>query len=91
MKEIIKTVTAEQTVYEITKEELDKIKKIERTKGREDIVEYLRFVLLNYYLKINIGAACQIVEDICDFIKYGHSIKNTRNISFDEFVGRYRS
>lgn len=38
MKEIKREVTTEQVVYEITKEELDSIKREERNKGRDDVL-----------------------------------------------------
>lgn len=44
MKEFENEITTKQIVYEITKEELEEIKRTERNKGRYDIIEYLNFI-----------------------------------------------
>lgn len=91
MKEIEKEITTKQVIYEITKEELEKIKTNERNNGRYDIIEYLKFAISNYHLKMNLGGATQLVSDICDFIMdRTNNIQNTSNRSFDEFIRRYR-
>ena len=91
MKEFTRTVEKEQIVYEITKEELDKIKREERVKGRYDIVEYARFAWNNYYLQLNTGCKIRFVKDLFDFVvNEDDSIKNIYNLSFHEYVKKYR-
>lgn len=91
MVEIVKEVTQKQVVYEITKEELEAIKREERNKGRNDIAEYIGFSIRNFYLKWNVGGALEFITCLVDFINKDTSmIENTYDYSFEDFVNEYR-
>ena len=67
MKEIKREVTTEQTVYEVTKEELEKIKHDARIEGRYDILKYFCFALQNYRYELN-----TLKLPKCNFFKFTH-------------------
>ena len=91
MKEIKKEITTEKVVYEITKEELEKIKRDERSKGRYDVIDYLGFSLGNYRYKINFAGMRSLIENIVDFILDNtNNIENTYGYNFNEYVRKYR-
>ena len=87
MKEIKREVVTQQTIYEVTKEELDKIKQDARLEGRKDILEYIIFAVKHYYFKMNIGGMCECYHDIVKFV-VGDSdrIKNTADYSFWDYI-----
>ena len=92
MQEIEKEITTKQVVYEITKEELERIKIEERNKGRYDIVEYLKFAIKYYHYELNLGGVSNLVSDIIDFVTdRTNNIGNNYGYSFDEYVRRYRT
>lgn len=91
MKEIKREVTTEQVVYEITKEELEKIKIEERNKGRYDIIAYIGFSLKNFQYKLNFGGASEFISDLADFISdRSNTIRNSYKYSFWDFIKQYR-
>lgn len=51
MKEFEREVISKQIVYEITKEELEAIKRDAREKGRVDVAEYIGFCWVKFYLE----------------------------------------
>lgn len=86
MKEIKKEVITEQTIYEITKEELDKIKKDKRIEGIQDISNYVLFSLKNYKYKLNITGVYDLIVAIIDFLdNKTNIIENTYGYSFEDF------
>ena len=92
MKEIKKEITTEQIVYEVTKEELEKIKRDERNKGIYDIIGYLRFSIKNYRYKLNLGGMQSLLGNIIDFISDNtNNIENTYGYSFNEYIRKYRT
>lgn len=91
MKEIKKEITTEQVVYEISKEELERIKREERNKGRDDMAGYLCFAIKNYYLEFNLAGICEIFADLSAFFnKDTVTIKNVYGYSFRDYVEIYR-
>ena len=91
MKEIKKEIVTEQVVYEITKEELEKIKRDERNKGRYDIMNYLKFSIGNYCYEINLAGMRNLIGNICDFVTGNtNNIENTYGYNFSEYVRKYR-
>lgn len=91
MKEIKKEITTEQVVYEISKEELESIKREERNKGRYDIIYYIAFALKNYLYEINIAGMRNIIDDLIDFVlDRTNTISNTYGYSFRDYVKKYR-
>ena len=92
MKEIKREVTKEQTVYEITKEELEEIKRIERGRGRNDIIGYVGFCGENYKLQLNIAGCVKFCEEIIDFmLDRTNYISNVYGYSFKDYLRKYRS
>ena len=91
MKEIKREVVTQQTIYEVTKGELDKIKQEARLEGRKDILEYIIFAVKHYYLTMNIAGMCECYHDIVKFVA-GDSdrIKNTANYSFLDYINNYK-
>lgn len=87
MTEIKREVVKEQIIYEITKEELDKIKKDERNKGRAEMISYIGFCLSNFPYKLNLGGVSEFISQLCDFIKGTTiGIENTYNYSFSDYI-----
>lgn len=92
VKEFTRTVEKEQTVYEITKEELDEIKRKARNNGRYDIIEYVIFAWNNYYLQLNVGGKHQFLIDMFNcIVNEEDTIKNIHNLSFKDYVKKYRN
>lgn len=91
MKEIRKEITTEQIVYEITKEELEKIKRDERVNGRYDIIRYLIFTMQHYRYELNVGGMMKFIKELIQFLGgETNVIKNTFRYSFDDYVLKYR-
>ena len=91
MKEFEKEITTKHVVYEITKEELDKIKREERYKGRMDIIEYIRFSIKNFYLELNYKGTIEACCNVLDFINdETNTIKNVYGYSFQDFIKKER-
>ena len=90
MKEIKREVTTEQVVYEITKEELDSIKREERNKGRDDVLGYIGFSIKNYRYEITIAGIKKFVEELVDFLSDRTStIQNIYGYSFWDYIKKY--
>lgn len=87
MKEFEKESTIKKTVYEITKEELDEIKRVERNRGRQDIVSYLRFSIEHYTWKLNLKGQLNWLQECINFLhdKQG-IISNWYNYSFHDYI-----
>ena len=87
MKEIKKEIVKEQIIYEITKEELDKIKKDERNKGRDEMISYVGFCLSNFSYELNLYGISEFISQLCTFIK-GKSIgiDNAYEYSFYDYL-----
>ena len=91
MKEVRKEILTEQIVYEITKEELEEIKRNERTNGRYDIVGYLSFAMKNYIYEINLGGMMSLIKEIIKFLNdETNTISNTYGYSLNNYIRRYR-
>lgn len=87
MKEIKKEVTKEQIVYEITKEELEAIKRKERIGGRNDILGYMRFSIKFYRYKLNIRGMELLIENLIDFVSgKTNIIENACGYSLHDYV-----
>lgn len=92
MKEFTRTVEKEEIVYEITKQELLKIRNEERVKGRMDIVEYVTFTFDHFYLKLNTGGKLEFMKQLFHFIvNDAPGIENTYRLTFQEYIKKYRS
>lgn len=91
MKEFEKEIITKQIVYEITKEELDKIKREERNNGRYDVIEYLSFTINKYALVFNLSGQLNWLKEAIDFL-YGRTniINNKYGYSFKDFVKEER-
>jgi hypothetical protein len=87
MTEIKREVVKEQIIYEITKEELEQLKRDERIKGRHEVCDYIDFCLRNFRFELNVGGLCRLIPQLCDFIR-GTSvgIENTYNYSFKDYI-----
>ena len=91
MKEIKREVTKKQIVYEITKEELNKIKQEARNEGRQDVLEYIRFAIKRYRLKMNFRGITEFFYELVDFVcQESHTIRNTANYSFWDYINNFR-
>ena len=91
MKEIKREVTTEQVVYEITKEELDSIKREERNKGRDDVLGYIGFSIKNYRYEITIAGIKNFVKELVDFLSdRTNTIQNIYGYSFWDYIKKYR-
>lgn len=91
MKEIKREVTKEQIVYEITKEELNKIKQEARNEGRQDVLEYIRFAIKRYRLRMNFGGITEFFSELVDFVcQESYTIRNTANYSFRDYIDNFR-
>lgn len=91
MKEFEKEITTKQIVYEITKEELDEIKRVERNNGRYDVIEYLSFTINKYALAFNLYGQLNWLREAINFL-YGrtNSIDNIYGYSFKDFIRERR-
>lgn len=87
MKEFKKNIVTEHVVYEITKEELEKIKEEERRKGRQDVIEYLNLTIQKYVRVFNLSGQLNWLREAIDFL-YGrtNSIDNLHGYSFQDFI-----
>ena len=91
MKEIKREVTKEQIVYEITKEELNKIKQEARNEGRQDVLEYIHFAITRYHLRMNFGGITEFFFELINFVcRKSHTIGNTANYSFWDYIKNFR-
>jgi hypothetical protein len=96
MKEIKKEVVTEEVVaYELTKEELEEIKRKERNRGRtegiHDFGEYIWFCRENSAYVFNYGWTMRFVKDLLLFFNGEQDyIENKYNYSFKEFLKRYK-
>lgn len=91
MKAIKRSVTESKVFYEISEDELNKIKREERAKGRQDVAEYIDFAYCNYIYKINIGGAFDFIKDVIKFCRFEiNNIDNNYKYNFFDFVKRYR-
>jgi len=91
MEEVRQVISVEQTTYVLTKEELEKLKKDERIKGRNDILDYLQFSIKNYRYEMNIYGMKQLIVDIIDFItKTKNIVDNTYRYSFSDYIKRFK-
>lgn len=93
MKEFEKEIVTKQTVtvYEITKEELEKIKEEERYEGRQDVIEYIKFCAKYFTFNLNLPGIGKFVGCLGNFI-HGRSntIDNIYNYSFYDFIKEKR-
>lgn len=91
MKEFEKEIVTKKIVYEITKEELDEIKRAERNNGRYDVIEYLSFTINKYTLVFNLSGQLSWLNEAINFI-YGrtNSIDNKYGYSFKDFIKKER-
>ena len=87
MKEIKRQVVTEETVYEITAEELENIKKRARYQGRRDVIEYLKMTIQNYKYTFNLYGLAEFVSDLTDFLSgVSNIIPNTKSESFFDYI-----
>ena len=91
MIEKVINVTEEKIIIEITKEELEEIKKKQRKLGRDDVAGYITFSLINCKLQMNIGGVFKFVHDLMDFLnKNTDYIPNTFGYTFSDYLNEYR-
>lgn len=91
MKEIKKEITREEIVYEVTKEELDSIKREERIKGRNDVMDYIGFSMHNYHYKMNLGGMQSFLCELIDFVADKTiTIQNVYGYSFKDYINKYK-
>lgn len=87
MKEITRRVEKEETVYEVTAEELENIKKRARYQGRRDVIGYLQKVMKNYRYTFNLYGIAEFISDLTDFLDGSTNIiPNTELESFYDYV-----
>lgn len=87
MLEIKKEVVKEQIVYEVSKEELEKIKRDELNKGRKEMLNYIGFCIVNFPYELNLYGVTELTSGICKFIN-GETvgIPNKHKYSFMGYV-----
>ena len=100
MKEIKREVVTEEVIaYEITKEELEKIKQEERKCGRtegrkqcfKDIARYFWFCKENSAYVFNYGYTMIFCKDVLLFLDGQQDfVENKYNYSFKEFLEKYK-
>lgn len=87
MKKYKKETVISEEFYEISKEELEKIKKQERARGRSELAEYILFCYSNYILKMNLGGLLEFLKEILGFLnREKDGISNKYEISFFEYI-----
>ena len=87
MKEFIRKTENTEIVYEITKEELEMTKKLEREKGRQDVIGYLAFSLKNYRYELNLKGLNNLVHNLVDFLSgKTNTIENLYGYSFYDYI-----
>lgn len=87
MKEITRRVEKEETVYELTAEELENIKKRARYQGRRDVIGYLQTAMKNYRYTLNLYGIVEFVSDLTDFLNGSTNIiPNTNSESFYDYM-----
>lgn len=95
MKEIKREVVTEEVIaYELTKEELDKIKQEERNRGRaggiDDIRRYFWFCKENSAYVFNYGYAMRFLKDVLLFLDGQQDyVENKYGYSFKEYLKRF--
>ena len=91
MIEKVINVTEEKIIIELTKEELEEIKKKQRKLGRDDVVGYIAFSLKNYKLKMNLGGIFEFIHNLIDFLnKDTEYIPNAFRYTFLDYLNEYR-
>lgn len=92
MKEIKRNVTELKTLYEISEDELIKIKRKERAKGRQDVAEYIDFAFCNYIYEMNIRGMMGFIERLIKFCRLEiNNIDNYYKYNLSDFVKKYRN
>ena len=85
MKEIKRNVTELKTLYEISEDELIKIKRKERAKGRQDVAEYIDY-------EMNIRGMMGFIERLIKFCRLEiNNIDNYYKYNLSDFVKKYRN
>lgn len=91
MKEFEKEITQKQVMYEISKEELESIRREERNKGRDDILGYIGFSMKNYRYETTIAGIVNLVREVVDFVSNRtNTIQNVYGYSFSDYINKYR-
>ena len=87
MKKYEKQITVSEEFYEISKEELEKIKKAERVRGRTELADYILFCYSNYIFKINVGGVFEFLKEVLDFLaRKKDEISNKYEIGFFDYA-----
>ena len=87
MKKYEKQITVSKEFYEISKEELEKIKKAERVRGRAELADYILFCYSNYIFKINVGGVFEFLKEVLDFLtRKKDEISNKYEIDFFDYA-----
>lgn len=87
MKKYEKQITVSEEFYEISKEELEKIKKAERVRGRAELADYILFCYSNYILKMNVGGLFEFLKEVLDFLgRKKNEISNKYEIGFFDYA-----
>lgn len=87
MKKYEKQITVSEEFYEISKEELEKIKKAERVRGRVELADYILFCYSNYIFKINVGGVFEFLKEVLDFLaRKKDKISNKYEIGFFDYA-----
>lgn len=87
MKKYEKQITVSEEFYEISKEELEKIKKAERVRGRAELADYILFCYSNYIFKINVGGVFEFLKEVLDFLaRKKDEISNKYEINFFDYA-----
>lgn len=87
MKKYEKQITVSEEFYEISKEELEKMKKSERARGRSELANYILFCFSNYIFKTNIGGLLEFLKELLSFLdRKEDKISNICEINFFDYV-----
>lgn len=72
-------------------EELENVKQEERQKGRDDIVDYIRFCRDNYIYKLNTWGCVEFLAEVRRFVLGDQTeINNSQKLTFQDYIKIHR-
>ena len=84
-----KEVTATQKIYELTEQELKRIKCDAYNDGADHVLRYIIYCIDNTKYKRNLWWISHFVKELCDFKQGKDYMENKNNLTFREFLDRY--
>lgn len=90
MKKLLKQIEKEETIYELTENELCDLLKNSFYKSRKYIGDYIAFCCNNYTYELNASGIIYLLFDIMDFVcKRSDYIRNTYKLDYYDFLNKY--